>query len=62
MIVLDFWSRLSTNVMYLSTVNVLDSPPAKVDDFIKQYNIRNIISTQKVSDNPTFHKSKSIKT
>src|SRR5215208_1379746 len=27
-----------------------------VDDFIKQYNIRNIISTQKVSDNPTFDK------
>ena len=27
-----------------------------VDDFIKQYNIRNIISSQKVSDNPTFDK------
>src|SRR5215207_5437286 len=27
-----------------------------VDDFIKQYNIRNIISIQKVSDNPTFDK------
>ncbi|HEX5186488.1 MAG TPA: hypothetical protein VFV86_06320, partial [Nitrososphaeraceae archaeon] len=27
-----------------------------VDDFIKQYNISNIISTQKVSDNPTFDK------
>jgi hypothetical protein len=27
-----------------------------VDDFIKQYNIRNIISVQKVSDNPTFDK------
>jgi hypothetical protein len=27
-----------------------------VDAFIKQYNIRNIISTQKVSDNPTFDK------
>src|SRR5919106_3987426 len=27
-----------------------------VDDFIKQYNIRNIISTQKVSDNPAFDK------
>ena len=27
-----------------------------VDDFIKQYNINNIISTQKVSDNPTFDK------
>src|SRR5215212_6274065 len=27
-----------------------------VDDFIKQYNIRNIISIQKVSDNPTFNK------
>ena len=27
-----------------------------VDDFIKQYNIRNIISMQKVSDNPTFDK------
>ena len=27
-----------------------------VDDFIKQYNIRNIISVQKVSDNPTFVK------
>jgi hypothetical protein len=26
------------------------------DDFIKQYNIRNIISVQKVSDNPTFDK------
>jgi hypothetical protein len=25
-------------------------------DFIEQYNIRNIISTQKVSDNPTFDK------
>ncbi len=27
-----------------------------VDDFIEQYNIRNIISVQKVSDNPTFDK------
>jgi hypothetical protein len=27
-----------------------------VDDFLKQYNISNIISTQKVSDNPTFDK------
>ena len=27
-----------------------------VDDFIKQYNIINIKSTQKVSDNPTFDK------
>ncbi|HZL21774.1 MAG TPA: hypothetical protein VFC05_00500 [Nitrososphaeraceae archaeon] len=27
-----------------------------VDDFIKQYNLRNIISMQKVSDNPTFDK------
>jgi hypothetical protein len=27
-----------------------------VDAFIKQYNIRNIISSQKVSDNPTFDK------
>ena len=27
-----------------------------VDDFIKQYNLRNIISVQKVSDNPTFDK------
>ena len=27
-----------------------------VDDFIKQYNIRNILSIQKVSDNPTFDK------
>jgi hypothetical protein len=27
-----------------------------VDDFIKQYNISNIISTQKVSDNPKFDK------
>jgi hypothetical protein len=27
-----------------------------VDEFIKQYNIRNIISMQKVSDNPTFDK------
>ena len=27
-----------------------------VDDFIKQYDIRNIISMQKVSDNPTFDK------
>ena len=27
-----------------------------VDDFIKQYNIRNIVSMQKVSDNPTFDK------
>jgi len=27
-----------------------------IDDFIKQYNIRNIISVQKVSDNPTFDK------
>ena len=27
-----------------------------VDDFIKHYNIRNIISVQKVSDNPTFDK------
>jgi hypothetical protein len=27
-----------------------------VDDFIKHYNIRNIISSQKVSDNPTFDK------
>ena len=27
-----------------------------VDDFIKQYNIRNIISMQKVSDNPKFDK------
>jgi len=27
-----------------------------VDDFIIQYNIRNIISIQKVSDNPTFDK------
>ena len=27
-----------------------------IDDFIKQYNIRNIISIQKVSDNPTFDK------
>ena len=27
-----------------------------VDNFIKQYNIRNIISVQKVSDNPTFDK------
>ena len=27
-----------------------------VDDFIKQYNIRNIIQTQKVSDNPKFDK------
>src|SRR5687768_14097116 len=27
-----------------------------VEDFIKQYNIRNILSVQKVSDNPTFDK------
>jgi len=27
-----------------------------VDDFITQYNIRDIISIQKVSDNPTFNK------
>ena len=27
-----------------------------VDDFIKQYDIRNILSVQKVSDNPTFDK------
>jgi hypothetical protein len=27
-----------------------------VDDFIKQYNLRNIISMQKVSDSPTFDK------
>jgi hypothetical protein len=27
-----------------------------VDDFINQYNVSNIISTQKVSDNPTFNK------
>jgi hypothetical protein len=27
-----------------------------VDDFIKQYNLRNIISMQKFSDNPTFDK------
>jgi len=27
-----------------------------VDDFIKQYNIKNIVSVQKVSDNPTFDK------
>jgi hypothetical protein len=27
-----------------------------VDDFIKQYDIRNIVSMQKVSDNPTFDK------
>ena len=27
-----------------------------IDDFIKQYNIGNIISVQKVSDNPTFDK------
>ena len=27
-----------------------------VDDFIKQYNLRNIVSMQKVSDNPTFDK------
>ncbi len=27
-----------------------------VDDFIKQYNIRNIMSMQKVSDNPKFDK------
>ncbi len=27
-----------------------------VGDFIKQYNIRNIISTQKVSDDPKFYK------
>jgi hypothetical protein len=27
-----------------------------VDDFIKQYNIRTIVSIQKVSDNPTFDK------
>ena len=27
-----------------------------VNDFIKQYNIKNIVSMQKVSDNPTFDK------
>ena len=27
-----------------------------LDDFINQYNIRNILSVQKVSDNPTFDK------
>ncbi|MGZ5550352.1 MAG: hypothetical protein ACXW07_06230, partial [Nitrososphaeraceae archaeon] len=27
-----------------------------VDDFINQYDIRNILSVQKVSDNPTFDK------
>jgi hypothetical protein len=27
-----------------------------VDEFIKQYNLRNIVSTQKVSNNPTFDK------
>jgi hypothetical protein len=27
-----------------------------IADFIKQYSIRNIVSTQKVSDNPTFDK------
>jgi hypothetical protein len=27
-----------------------------VDDFIKEYDLRNIISMQKVSDNPTFDK------
>lgn len=37
-----------------SLPRVLSGFKENVDDFIKQYNIRTIVSIQKVSDNPTF--------
>ena len=51
--------QMQLNVIEYSNANlpiVFSGFKENVDDFIKQYNISNIISTQKVSDNPTFDK------
>ena len=51
--------QMQLNVIEYSNANlpiVFSGFKENVDDFIKQYNISNIMSTQKVSDNPTFDK------
>ena len=51
--------QMQLNMIEHSDVNlpiVFSGFKGDVDDFIKQYNIRNIVSVQKVSDNPTFDK------
>ncbi|HJT84974.1 MAG TPA: hypothetical protein VJ697_10865 [Nitrososphaeraceae archaeon] len=51
--------QMQLNMIEYSDVNlpiVFSGFKENVDDFIKQYNIINIKSTQKVSDNPTFDK------
>ena len=51
--------KMQLNMIEYSDANlpiVFSGFKENVDDFIKQYNISNIISTQKVSDNPTFDK------
>lgn len=51
--------QMQLNVIEYNNANlpiVFSGFKEDVDDFIKQYNISNIISTQKVSDNPTFDK------
>src|SRR5215211_4503302 len=68
--VMNYWMRQTKNIKFLEhkmKLNMIEYSDASlpvtfsgfkedVDDFIKQYNIRNIISVQKVSDNPTFDK------
>ena len=51
--------QMQLNMIEYSDANlpiVFSGFKENVDDFIKQYNIINIKSTQKVSDNPTFDK------
>ena len=51
--------QMQLNVIEYSNANlpiVFSGFKENVDDFIKQYNISNIISTQKVSESPTFDK------
>ena len=51
--------KMQLNMIEYSDANlpiVFSGFKENIDDFIKQYNISNIISTQKVSDNPTFDK------
>jgi hypothetical protein len=51
--------KMQLNMIEYSDVSlpiVFSGFKENVDDFINQYNVSNIISTQKVSDNPTFNK------
>ena len=51
--------QMQLNMIEYSNANlpiVFSGFKENVDDFIKQYNISNIISTQKVSESPTFDK------